>query len=1300
MADEDRQITVGPDGFDQKEDRRRPAAAKTIAGRAAAAGAAIRNKAGGAGAPKDAAGGGTGDPEETAASGSGAPGPAADGGIDTSLVVVQDADQAQDAAAPVDPAAPGGALVPAGADGGQDPQRGGKKLFGGMGNVLRRGQDGGRPKQQGLHGSEVILEPDEKRRHWELMLSVRSFEYVGRDSKIDAFFSVSLRPDQPKLHMNKVKLLPEYTPAYILQKGVWKTLDTPIILYRKKTFALSYKDLRKHVLKVDMWRISPFTFNCYYGSGTKTLWDVATREANMSIRIKQKLTVKEEEERRKKNGGALSVSDIARFECTVNLEELFDFHLLCENWNLDLAVDHPDYKRRLKEKKCLTFIMPKHDNAVPMKKKGCHTRRVEWKAGVARDHATKFFWTSLGGKTFIFRGTRTALSNQYFIVNVHSGNPAGDRPPLGFIGSALMGLTSVLDISVFKGRVKALDADEAKFNVGVLQGSVKCIMCALNETHPEEIPGGRPDQPKTSATVSHLKEATGRHLVVRVLKCEGLAVADPEKGASDPYIRVNWDNMDQRSPVLKNTLRPVFNHNFYFPVRLFNRRVEKRAYLKNALMFELKSKGDIQIQVWDDDDTSADSLGFARTPMRRILDGKRRELRTLTGAAVKEKETDNEFAPKSHRQWYEKELLVPVYDGGKTELTGCFLPNSQTAIIHFEAWFYPEWPEDLEPIPEQDVSMDENWRDKEKLFDKENILFSKSYALPFPDSIGAKPCKDDAIRSSSLRRFPCLGHHPQTHRVVPLMAFLVRIITPEEYSWPAMLLHWINCITFHMSSRQERQGEIPPDGWKDPQYMLFTRKGPAQDHAMLLCSVLLGSERDAYVCKGTVWVHDENGHKDDPPRLVEHVWVMTREENGWITFWEPCTREVYHLPHRWRPQKTGQKKNKKGKKGKGKEDEEDKDDNEEEEEELEMLPASAGGGDEWVDEVRDVTLEAEDIDGLPTVGRVPRAKQRVAAKSKLAARERLKAELTAQREKLPQAPKPEMLNMDEGAGGTFVDWLPYDSIDIVFNMEHLYANHQNHHPACIKYDFEVVDDWSPLLKNEEDTKLYKVEYINTDVLIDPPLKLELITRLERDMITEMEENMRLFRGKRGHDTFFDRPDDLKAILSNFLHVHEQIRRLDIDFCPIFAIPEDKRTSYEKYLLTLLTAKGRGQYNKYGTPFRRSIGGERYNTYNSEQEKGWDRLLADVTSFMEGKKMFPTRKGKTFTGMPIHFNTADKEQIRTYLMQEKSYLDMLDDNRPGVYFTAHCKIYPLLGGIQSTWLYFGVQSPSPMDDKEP
>merc|ERR1719221_2275639 len=56
--------------------------------------------------------------------------------------------------------------------------------------------------------------------------------------------------------------------------------------------------------------------------------------------------------------------------------------------------------------------------------------------------------------------------------------------------------------------------------------------------------------------------------------------------------------------------------------------------------------------------------------------------------------------------------------------------------------------------------------------------------------------------------------------------------------------------------------------------------------------------------------------------------------------------------------------------------------------------------------------------------------------------------------------------------------------------------------------------------------------------------------------------MRLFRGKRGHDTFFEKSDDLKSILTNFLSIHEQIRKLDIDFCPIMDKEEEDRTAAE------------------------------------------------------------------------------------------------------------------------------------------
>ena len=38
--------------------------------------------------------------------------------------------------------------------------------------------------------------------------------------------------------------------------------------------------------------------------------------------------------------------------------------------------------------------------------------------------------------------------------------------------------------------------------------------------------------------------------------------------AKDPYLRCTWDNMVMLSPVVKQSLRPVFNQSFYFPVRV------------------------------------------------------------------------------------------------------------------------------------------------------------------------------------------------------------------------------------------------------------------------------------------------------------------------------------------------------------------------------------------------------------------------------------------------------------------------------------------------------------------------------------------------------------------------------------------------------------------------------------------------------------------------------------------------------------------------------------------------------------
>lgn len=67
--------------------------------------------------------------------------------------------------------------------------------------------------------------------------------------------------------------------------------------------------------------------------------------------------------------------------------------------------------------------------------------------------------------------------------------------------------------------------------------------------------------------------------------------------------------------------------------------------------------------------------------------------------------------------------------------------------------------------------------------------------------------------------------------------------------------------------------------------MRLSLQGDCEDHATLLCSLLLGFGLDAYVCVGT------------KAKGMPHCWVLTRGTDGTITFWESLTahRFVFHF---------------------------------------------------------------------------------------------------------------------------------------------------------------------------------------------------------------------------------------------------------------------------------------------------------------------------------------------------------------------------------------------------------------------
>ena len=84
--------------------------------------------------------------------------------------------------------------------------------------------------------------------------------------------------------------------------------------------------------------------------------------------------------------------------------------------------------------------------------------------------------------------------------------------------------------------------------------------------------------------------------------------------------------------------------------------------------------------------------------------------------------------------------------------------------------------------------------------------------------------------------------------------------------------------------------------WNHFHTFLSLRRGDCEDHAILLCSLLLGFGLDAYVCVGTVQDQGAGG------TIRDHVWVITRSRrNGSmnrprVVFWEALTGQRY--PHK------------------------------------------------------------------------------------------------------------------------------------------------------------------------------------------------------------------------------------------------------------------------------------------------------------------------------------------------------------------------------------------------------------------
>ena len=129
------------------------------------------------------------------------------------------------------------------------------------------------------------------------------------------------------------------------------------------------------------------------------------------------------------------------------------------------------------------------------------------------------------------------------------------------------------------------------------------------------------------------------------------------------------------------------------------------------------------------------------------------------------------------------------------------------------------------------------------------------------------------------------GHKPVCYFVQPLIGG--RVIDSPRHA--ARFVSLIPYTKVESIGAGAGRSEI----WHTFHTFLSLRKGDCEDHAVLLCSLLLGFGLDAYVCNGTVI--DNNDVERD------HLWVMTRSPGRGkgvrrVVFWESLTGQRY--PHR------------------------------------------------------------------------------------------------------------------------------------------------------------------------------------------------------------------------------------------------------------------------------------------------------------------------------------------------------------------------------------------------------------------
>eukprot|EP00002_Diphylleia_rotans_P023250 TRINITY_DN4570_c0_g1_i1.p1 TRINITY_DN4570_c0_g1~~TRINITY_DN4570_c0_g1_i1.p1 ORF type:complete len:981 (-),score=223.06 TRINITY_DN4570_c0_g1_i1:236-3178(-) len=452
----------------------------------------------------------------------------------------------------------------------------------------------------------------------------------------------------------------------------------------------------------------------------------------------------------------------------------------------------------------------------------------------------------------------------------------------------------------------------------------------------------------------------------------------------------------------------------------------------------LSKKGKVVVTCYDKDDQGNDYLGDFTVPIQQIFTSATRKMENVT---------------------------TRVFEGPIPLLK---LGESTKATFQVRAWFSPDFPPEftMDSIAEEnrrsDITVDQKLRATAWRELLSHNMDQTSIGFPF-----------SVIDEQGIERF--------------IPSYISPLAAPRDMQTPESIMRMVHAITFETD---KSSFEVKEDVWMSPARFLDMKKGDSEEHAILMTNLLLGIGYDAYCCIGRT------------KKNQIHTWVMIREQDCSVSFWETTNGKKYNLPNKWRGKRTA---------------------------------------------------EISSSVNLPDVKQMEKTLKK--AQKRAAIEDDDSAFLFSDSEEIVTAE--EMLKNNEGIIETrqgaalsmyqhaeeIKNLLPYSTLEVIFNHHNLWGNSQSLIPELANYNLDDDLEWKPFLLGQSD----QVRPFYDIIRIPPRLSVVRIAEMQKSLLQELRSRVVQARQDVGLETSFI--SDFEPVLERGLQICEdraggQDRNLD------------------------------------------------------------------------------------------------------------------------------------------------------------